>query len=210
MCCVVPETVVRVVSRYSVKMALLPLLLNELEELRRPRLGDLFDQHFGMGLLNDQLVCPRQTILTVPLRSGYTRPWRTQASEQSGVSNITADKNMFKVNLDVQQFKPEEISVKVVDDFLVIDARHEERQDSHGYISRHFTRRYKVPSDVDIDAVKSKLSSDGVLTLEAPKKVVQGTGERSIPIVHTNAPAVKTSETKEGKEKQGQEKTEEQ
>lgn len=77
---------------------------------------------------------------------------------------------IFQVNLDVQQCKPEEISVKVVDDYLVIDAKHEEWQGNHGYISRHFTRRYKLPSDVNIDAIKSKLSSDGVLTLEAPKK----------------------------------------
>lgn len=194
-------------------MSLLPLLLNELEELRRPTLGNLFDQHFGMGLLNDQLVCPRHIGFSVPLRSGYIRPWRTQASEQSGVSNITSDKNTFKVNLDVQQFKPEEIAVKVVDDYLVVDAKHEERQDNHGFISRHFTRRYKVPSDVNIDAIKSKLSSDGVLTLEAPKKVVESsTNERTIPIVKTNTPALKTSESKEAKEKQSQsqEKMEEQ
>lgn len=81
-------------------MAYLPLLLNELEEMRRPSpLGNLFDQHFGMGLLNDQLVCPRHTLLTVPLRSGYIRPWRTQACEQSGVSNVTTDKNTFKVSI---------------------------------------------------------------------------------------------------------------
>lgn len=191
-------------------MALIPLLLNELDQLRRPAFGDLFDQHFGMGLLNDQLVCPRHTVLSVPLRSGYIRPWRTQASEQSGVSSVTADKNTFRVNLDVQQFKPEEIDVKVVDDYLVVDAKHEERQDNHGFISRHFTRRYKVPSDVDIDAIKSKLSSDGILTLEAPKKVQQeNTNVRTIPIVQTNTPALKTSESKEDKEKsQSQEKME--
>lgn len=79
--------------------------------------------------------------------------------------------NIFQVNLDVQQFKPGEIRVKIVDDCIVVDAKHEERRDNHGYISRQFTRRYKVPSDVDIDATKSKLSSDGILILEAPKKV---------------------------------------
>lgn len=79
-------------------MSFLPLLFNELDELRRPALGNLFDQNFGMGLLNDQLAYPRHTVLSVPLRSGYIRPWRTQASEQSGVSNISADKNSFQVN----------------------------------------------------------------------------------------------------------------
>lgn len=194
------------------------MLLNELEELRRsekfrrPAFGKLFDQHFGVGLMSDQSVYPRHTVSLVPLRSGYMRPWRTQSSEQSGVSSINVDKNTFRVNLDVQQFKPDEISVKIVEDCIVVDAKHEEQQDNHGYISRQFTRRYKVPSDVDIDATKSKLSSDGILTLEAPKKAAEeSTNARTIPIIQTNTPALKTSESKEGKEKPslGQEKMEE-
>jgi crystallin alpha B len=78
----------------------------------------------------------------------------------------------LQVNLDVQQFKPEELKVRVVDDYLVVEAKHEERSDEHGFISRQFTRRYKLPEDVDPLALVSKLSSDGVLSLEAPKKVV--------------------------------------
>lgn len=71
----------------------------------------------------------------------------------------------------MQQFKPEEIKVKVVDDFIVVEGKHEERQDKHGYISRQFTRRYKLPPNVNLEAVKSSLSSDGVLSIAAPKKV---------------------------------------
>lgn len=75
------------------------------------------------------------------------------------------------MNLDVQQFKPEEVTVKVVNNYLVVEAKHEERGDEHGYISRHFVRRYKLPEDIDLDAITSTLSSDGVLQLMAPKKV---------------------------------------
>ena len=74
------------------------------------------------------------------------------------------------MNLDVQQFKPEEMTVKMVDDFVVVEGKHEERQDEHGYISRQFQRRYKLPSDIDPASVVSQLSSDGVLTITAPKK----------------------------------------
>ncbi len=76
-----------------------------------------------------------------------------------------------QVSLDVQQFKPEEINVKVVDDHVVVEGKHEERQDKHGFISRQFTRRYLLPPNVNIEAVKSSLSSDGILSISAPKKV---------------------------------------
>ena len=51
----------------------------------------------------------------------------------------------FKVNLDVAHFKPEEIQVKTVDNKVVISAKHEERQDEHGFIMREFKRSYMLP-----------------------------------------------------------------
>lgn len=76
-----------------------------------------------------------------------------------------------KVSLDVKQFKPEEITAKNLDNMIIIEARHEERQDEHGYISRHFVRRYVLPKDVDVDKCKVQISSDGVLNFSVPKKV---------------------------------------
>ncbi|KAJ9586551.1 hypothetical protein L9F63_028407, partial [Diploptera punctata] len=69
------------------------------------------------------------------------------------------------VNLDVHQFKPDELTVKMVDDFVVAESKHEEMQDEHGYISRQFQCRYKLPSDMDPGSVLSQLSSDGVLIM---------------------------------------------
>lgn len=76
-----------------------------------------------------------------------------------------------QVILDVQQFSPDEITVKTVDNYVTVEAKHEERQDEHGYISRHFVRRYVLPPSHDLVNVTSTLSSDGVLTVTAPKKV---------------------------------------
>uniref|UniRef100_A0A171B2D1 Alpha-crystallin a chain-like protein n=1 Tax=Triatoma infestans TaxID=30076 RepID=A0A171B2D1_TRIIF len=173
-------------------MSLLPLLINDLlEEYRKPTLEDLYDQHFGLGLLNDDILRPRSVMMSVPLRSGYLRPWRNMAAGDSGVSAVQSDKNEFRVNLDVQQFKPEELKVKVVDDFLVVEGKHDERSDQHGFISRQFTRRYKIPENVDKTALVSNLSSDGVLTLKAPKITSPEKEAREIPITQTNAPASK-------------------
>jgi len=101
-------------------------------------------------------------------------------------STVKCDKDGFHVNLDVQQFSPEEIQVKVVDNCVVVEGKHEEKQDEHGFISRHFVRRYAVPKEYKLDGIASKLSSDGVLTISAPKvEAIEGTQERVIPLTHT-------------------------
>lgn len=105
--------------------------------------------------------------------------------------------------MDVQQFKPNEINVKVVDDCLVVEGKHEEKQDKHGFVSRQFTRRYKLPDNVIQEGITSTISSDGVLTVSAPKKVeaLKAGSGRSIPITQTNQPAIKQKKENGGQEK---------
>lgn len=83
-----------------------------------------------------------------------------------------------------------------MDDYICIEGKHEERVDDHGFVSRQFTRRYKLPENINKEALTSSLSSDGVLQLQAPKKVVAGDKERSVPIVQTNKPAIKAADKK--------------
>ncbi|XP_031627017.1 heat shock protein 23-like [Contarinia nasturtii] len=78
-------------------------------------------------------------------------------------------KDCFQACLDVAHFQPNEISVKTIDNTIVIEASHEEREDSHGYISRRFTRRYDLPEDFKAKDVISSISSDGILTIKCPK-----------------------------------------
>lgn len=86
------------------------------------------------------------------------------------------------MTLDVQQFKPKEITVKTKDNCVIVEGKHEEKQDEHGYISRHFVRRYVLPRNHDAADVVSSLSSDGVLTITAPKKALPAAAERVVPI----------------------------
>ncbi|XP_017464914.1 PREDICTED: heat shock protein 23-like [Rhagoletis zephyria] len=95
----------------------------------------------------------------------------------------TVGKDGFQANLDVQQFKPSELTVKVVDDHIVVEGKHEEQEDEHGYISRHFVRRYALPKGYKADKVVSTLSSDGVLTVNVPKPAIEDkSNERVIQI----------------------------
>nr|AXU24963.1 heat shock protein 20-2 [Cyrtorhinus lividipennis] len=157
-------------------MAFFPSLLNELVEdlnhLNTPtryHLGDLYDQHFGLGL--GDIPVPRMTHLPA-LRAGYLRPWRSLAPPQSGVSSVKSDDNLFSIRLDVSHFKPEELNVHVDNQgYVVVEGKHQERGDEHGLVSRQFTRRYKLPENVNVDTLASSLSTDGVLTISAAKMV---------------------------------------
>lgn len=156
-------------------MSLVPLFYRDwwqdFEHERLPR--RLMDQHFGLGLNRDDLTS-LTSALTSPLRSGtYYRPWQGALNRQnSGTSNLKFDDKQVQVVLDVQQFGPGEISVKTSEGAVIVEGKHEEKQDEHGYISRHFKRRYVLPKDVDIEKVVSSLSSDGILTVSVPKKVM--------------------------------------
>ncbi|XP_049840496.1 uncharacterized protein LOC126285242 [Schistocerca gregaria] len=125
----------------------------------------------------------------------YNRPWRHTPAVKSGFSKIERSKDGFKVTLDVQHFKDGDLKVKVVGNQVVVEAEHDERQDEHGYISRSLRRKYAVPEDVDIEKVASELSSDGILTITAPRKetdrLARGS-ERLIPIIKVNKPALKS------------------
>jgi len=195
-------------------MSLLPLILNELDVLRRPshlwneldvlrRPSHLCDQHFGDALRSDDLLAPFHSVAMPLLSNHYARPWRVRHQKHSGVSHIVDERDTFKINLDVKQFKPEELSVKVADGFVVVEGNHEERQDEHGFVSRQFSRRYKLPDNVDPDVVTSSLSSDGVLMVSAPKKALPAPeNQRPVPIVQTQKPAIQLEEKKDDKMEQ--------
>ncbi|XP_058064872.1 protein lethal(2)essential for life-like [Anopheles bellator] len=161
----------------------------------------LIDQHFGGGISSDDLL---NVLSTVNDSHGhrlqqhphhhpsgrYIRPWHSSCvankRDIGSAVNITNDK--FQINLDVQHFAPEEISVKYVDKSIIVEGKHEEKQDDHGYISRHFVRRYMLPAGHSESDIASSLSSDGILTISCPRKAIEQKSEKAIPIIQTGQP----------------------
>lgn len=88
----------------------------------------------------------------------------------------------FEVKLDVRHFKPEEINIKVIGNDLMVEAKHNERREGNGSVSRQFTRRYELPKDVDSQLMTGSFSTDGKLMICAPLKPQLLTKERLIPI----------------------------
>ena len=100
--------------------------------------------------------------------SGSTSPGIIPPQVRSVVpqSQDLVQSDKFQVMVDVSHFTPEEISVKTVDNTVVVTAKHEDRADDFGYISRQFSRKYLLPADIDPLTVNSSLSAEGILTIQ--------------------------------------------
>lgn len=108
---------------------------------------------------------------------------------------ILQDKDKFQVKVDVQEFKPEEIVIKTLDgNSIQIEAKHEEKHDGgKGFISRQLIRKFVLPQGHDIKNAVSSLSSDGILTITARRKVEE-IAEKEIPIKHIESGVETTRE----------------
>lgn len=94
------------------------------------------------------------------------------------------DNKVLKLRFDVSQYAPEEIVVKTVDNKLLVHAKHEEKTDTKT-VYREYNREFLLPKGCNPEHIKSSLSKDGVLTVDAP--LPQGAltaGETMIPIAH--------------------------
>jgi crystallin alpha B len=173
-------------------MALLPSLWRDMDDFytdpwrlhrelvpswRRPWFDD-----FGFGLYPYDWNLPKEfRQVEQKFREMHRRMW-DDFPELGTIDNS----NGFKVCVDVQQFKPYEITVRTDNNVVTVEGRHDERKDSHGFVSRQFSRRYTLPANCNPYGVSSELSSDGVLTIKAPPKVLPPPrSERTIRIEHT-------------------------
>ncbi|KAL9911019.1 heat shock gene 67Ba [Glossina fuscipes fuscipes] len=91
----------------------------------------------------------------------------SNASGKSAAYSVV-NRNGFQVSMNVKQFSRNELTVKTIDNCIVVEGRHDDKEDGHGLISRHFVRKYMLPKGYDPNDVLSTLSSDGILTVKAP------------------------------------------
>jgi len=87
-----------------------------------------------------------------------------------GLSKIVNDNDKFQVFVEVENFLPEELTVKTVDHYIIVEGKHEEKEDPHGFISRQFTRKYLLPIDTKPENVTCNLSTDGILLISVPRE----------------------------------------
>ena len=69
------------------------------------------------------------------------------------------DGDLYKIEIDVQNFKPEDLVIKTVGQTVQVEAKHEEKtSDGASFSSRNFSQSFTLPREVNPEAVASSLS----------------------------------------------------
>jgi len=106
-------------------------------------------------------------------------------SEQSGVSRVQYDDDTYKILVNVDGYKPDELVIKTIDNTVHVEATHQEKTtDGRSYSTKSFNQSFTLPRGVNPDLVSSALGRDGVLTISAPlpQALKTSNNERLVPI----------------------------
>ena len=107
--------------------------------------------------------------------------------DNSAMSKAFIDGDVYKIEINVQNFKPEDLVIKTVGQTVQVEAKHEEKtSDGASFSSRNFSQSFTLPRDVDPERVSSSLSREGKLIIEAPLPQANrvASNERLVPIKH--------------------------
>jgi len=100
-------------------------------------------------------------------KSALAVPGKNEAAHNLQVS---CSNDKFMVQLELPGFNPEDFSLKTKDNVIVLEAVHEGKSDGES-TSRKFVKEFKVPEGVVQDQLQSSYSSEGILTIQAPRKI---------------------------------------
>merc|ERR1712018_169445 len=108
----------------------------------------------------------------------------SKTGEGKELKNEVSERTL--ATIPVQDYKPEELSVKITSDGKTIEVRgrHEEKsEDGKSVVVQEFTKMFARPEDVDVVKMESHLSG-GELIIKAPvvKPALEANTTRNIPI----------------------------
>ncbi|XP_018007155.1 uncharacterized protein LOC108664965 isoform X2 [Hyalella azteca] len=85
---------------------------------------------------------------------------------------VTEKDGRYQVVMDVKNFDPRNLQVRVVDDNrIVVEGKYEQKSaDGASSAWKTFSKEFTMPDEADIDLVTTALSKEGVLTVRAPRK----------------------------------------
>lgn len=112
--------------------------------------------------------------MTSPMPSGQCTP----------PSRPIIEERKYKDEVDIEDYKPEEITVKTLDRKLLVTARREEKIGSRT-TTRNMSKESTIPDNVDPLSVKAFFTENGRLLIEANYKSDMGTGS---PLFRTDSP----------------------
>merc|ERR550519_1394564 len=89
------------------------------------------------------------------------KPMNKDTSNDSTVLLKLKGGSDYKLVLNMQQYAPEEISIKLNGNELLVEASHS---------GEEFKQKHIIPEHIDLDLMSSSFSSDGILVIKAPKR----------------------------------------
>ena len=92
------------------------------------------------------------------------------------------DDGKFETKLDVSGFKPEEIKIQLHGKELIVCGKRT-LEDGRANRSRGFSHRVLLPEDVVVSSVRSRLSKDGLLMVEASRDPALLPRERAVDVL---------------------------
>lgn len=93
----------------------------------------------------------------------YRGSYNYSREEMERKTHISTDE--FHVFLDVKEYRPDEITVKTINEMVIVEGKQNKR--SPNEIPRHFIRDFQLPEFFDSEDVFSTISDDGVLEIKA-------------------------------------------
>ena len=90
----------------------------------------------------------------------YVPPSASQVAEATVLLKVK-EGDEYKLALNMQQYSPEDITIKLNGQELTVEAN------AHG---EKFKQSHVIPDNINLDEMSSSFSSDGVLVVKAPKK----------------------------------------
>ena len=83
---------------------------------------------------------------------------------------IKYEKDKLEIKIDVSEYSPEDLDVRVEGGHLIITAKQETREGAGTTKSRVFEQKFSLPPGVRTDTVRSNLSREGFLVITASKE----------------------------------------
>jgi len=103
---------------------------------------------------------PHEMSHSVKQTDDYKAPSASQSVDATVLVKVKEGDD-YKLVLNMQQYSPEEISIKLNGNDLLVEASH---------AGEEFKQTHVIPDYVDLDLMSSSFSSDGILVIKAPKK----------------------------------------
>ncbi|ROT62318.1 heat shock protein 21 [Penaeus vannamei] len=89
--------------------------------------------------------------------------------EENQAVTVTSNKTSHKIVLDVHDFLEGDVRVKVLDEEELVGHVERKEEGSLSVSSHSFRRYFSLPRHTDMAAITSVMSTDGILTITAPK-----------------------------------------